>query len=188
MKKIFNKKSVLVTAIVLLLLVTVGGTLAYIFTQTPPVENTFTPSKVACAVVENGGTPVTGNTVNTGTSKDNVQIKNTGDTDAYIRVALVVTWKNANGNVWAKSPEPGKDYTLVTDLSGGWTYNDKDGYYYYSEAVAPSHLTSVLIKSCVQSGTAPEGYTLSVEIVASAIQAKGMGVTSAVDAWAEAAK
>ena len=180
MKKLFNKKSVLVTAIVLILLVTVGGTLAYIFTQTPPVENTFDPSSVACAVVENNGDPVSGDQHKV-TSKEKVQIKNTGDTDAYIRVALVVTWKNANGNVWIEKPKA-EDYTLSTNLDNGWIY--QDGYYYYTKAVAPGEKTPILINSCVKSKQAPEaGYTLSVEIVASAIQSEGMGAGSAQEAW-----
>lgn len=194
MKKLFNKKSVLVTAIVLILLVTVGGTLAYIFTQTPPVENTFTPSKVACAVIENStGEAYTNNIVETGTSKNNVMIKNTGDTDAYIRVALVFNWMSEDGTkIWAVAPKE-SDYEIVYADDSKWELSG--GYWYYKDPVAPGHLTGELITSVKlnEGVTGPKGtdgtqYYLSVEIVASAIQAKGMGVTSAVDAWVEAAK
>jgi UDP-2-acetamido-3-amino-2,3-dideoxy-glucuronate N-acetyltransferase len=61
---------------VLLVAVTVSVTLAVVFTKTEPVENVFDPSKVACAVVENGGEPISGSLVNTGNSKDNVKIQN----------------------------------------------------------------------------------------------------------------
>ena len=174
MKKYINKKSIIITSVMLLLLVTVGTTLAYIFTETTPVENTFKPSKVSCAVVENGGTPVTGSVTDTGNVKENVQIKNTGDTDAYIRVAVVVNWASADGScVWAQKPAD-DDYTITYNLSNGW-FNGGDGFYYYSKAVSPGESTSVLIDEAKQHLAAPKGtdgtqYYLSIEIVASAIQ------------------
>lgn len=174
MKKYINKKSIIITSVMLLLLVTVGTTLAYIFTETTPVENTFKPSKVSCAVVENGGTPVTGSVTDTGNVKENVQIKNTGDTDAYIRVAVVVNWASADGScVWAQKPAD-DDYTITYNLSNGW-FNGGDGFYYYSKAVSPGESTSVLIDKAKQLLAAPKGtdgtqYYLSIEIVASAIQ------------------
>lgn len=196
MKKNLKKKAVLTMSVALLLAVAVGITIAYIFTETDPVENTFKPSKVACAVVENGREPVTGDTVGIGTSKENVQIKNTGNTDAYIRVAVVVNWMSEDGTkVWATKPVEGEDYTIILDLANGWS--PVGDYYYYGSAVAPcvhkdgdEHtgcMTSVLISSCTPvAGRAPDGYYLSVEIVASAIQSSGMGAESAQDAWAKA--
>lgn len=174
MKKYINKKSIIIASVMLLLLVAVGTTLAYIFTETNPVENTFEPSKVSCAVVENGGTPVTGSVTDTGNVKENVQIKNTGDTDAYIRVAVVVNWASADGScVWAQKPAD-DDYTITYNLSNGW-FNGGDGFYYYSKAVSPGESTSVLIDEAKQLLAAPKGtdgtqYYLSIEIVASAIQ------------------
>lgn len=174
MKKYINKKSIIIASVMLLLLATVGTTLAYIFTETKPVENTFNPSKVSCAVVENNGTPVTGSVTDTGNVKENVQIKNTGDTDAYIRVAVVVNWASADGScVWAQKPAD-DDYTITYNLSNGW-FNGGDGFYYYSKAVSPGESTSVLIDEAKQLLAAPKGtdgtqYYLSIEIVASAIQ------------------
>lgn len=200
MKKLFYKKSIIITSVTLLLLVAVGTTLAYIFTNTDSVENAFKPSKVACAVVENGRDPVSGSLVNTGSSKDNVQIKNTGDTDAYIRVAVVVNWASEDGTkIWAQKPVLGTDYTISYATGTGWA-DGGDGYYYYTEAVPAVNnpetdidetLTGILISSATREVAGPKGtdgtqYHLSIEIVASAIQAKGMGATSAQDAWAKA--
>lgn len=194
MKKNMKKKALLTMSVVLLLLVAVGTTLAYIFTKTDPVVNTFTPSKVSCAVVENSGTTVSGGIQNTGDKKSNVQIKNTGDTDAYIRVTVVVNWMNDDGTkVWATKPVEGEDYTISYDLSKGWVDGD-DGYYYYTKAVPPTdgnNLTSILIENATQINDGPKGtdgtqYYLSIEIVASAIQSNGMGATSAKDAWTRA--
>ena len=193
MKKVLNKKSMLITSVALLLLVAVGTTLAYIFTKTEPVENKFNPSKVSCAVVEDDGDPVAAGTHNTGTEKKDVQIKNTGDTDAYIRVAVVVNWMNEDGTkVWATKPVAGedKDYMISYNLSNGWI-DGGDSYYYYTQPVDPGDMTDSLITSATQNVTGPKGtdgtqYYLSIEIVASAIQADGMGATSAQDAWAKA--
>ena len=182
MKRYINKKSIIITSVLLLLLVAVGTTLAYVFTSSGPVENTFNPSKVACAVVENGSPDEnTNNIVATGTSKTDVKIKNTGDTDAYIRVAVVVNWMSEDGQrVWAQKPIASTDgqtgdYTIEYSLAEGW-FDGGDGFYYYNAPVAPEGFTSVLIEEAKLIGTPPTGiddtkYFLSIEIVASAIQA-----------------
>lgn len=177
MKMNMKKKALLTMSVALLLLVAVGATLAYIFTQTNPVVNTFTPSKVSCAVVENSNTPVSGGIQNTGDKKSNVQIKNTGDTDAYIRVAVVANWVSADGSrIWAQKPIENKDYTMSLGSAAKWA-RGADGYYYYCEDISPNNLTELLITEAklMDGVTAPKGtdgtqYYLSLEIVASAIQ------------------
>ena len=172
-KNISKKRlTILLVSLLSVVAISVGITLAYIFTDTDPVENEFQPSKVACAVVENGSDAEnTDSTVNTGIAKTDVQIKNTGDTDAYIRVAVVVTWKKADGTVWAQAPVENTDYSMTVDLANGWF--EKDGYYYYDSKISPDKLTSVLINHAEVLKAAPkEDYQLSIEIVASAIQAK----------------
>ncbi len=192
MKRYINKKSIIITSVILLLLVAVGTTLAYVFTETEPVENTFIPSRVSCAVVENGKEPVSGSLVNISDSKNNVQIQNTGDTDAYIRVAVTVNWMNADGTrVWAQKPIQNTDYTITYNLSEDGWFDGGDGFYYYSKAVSPTspnNLTEILISNAaLMSGvTAPVGtdntqYYLSIEIVASAIQSAPASTVS--DQW-----
>ena len=90
-----NKKAwLLLIAVAAMLLAVVGGTVAYLVTRTSPEVNTFTPSKVACSVVETFKNNV----------KSNVQVKNTGDTAAYLRAAVLVTWQDASGNVLGTAP------------------------------------------------------------------------------------
>lgn len=189
MKKYISKKIILFASVALLLSVSVGTTLAYVFTISGPIKNIFKPSKVSCAVVENSGDPVSGAVTLTGEVKEAVQIKNTGDTDAYIRVAVVVNWASEDGSkIWAQKPARDSDYTIAYDLSNGWI-DGGDGFFYYSKAVSPdssNNLTSVLIeKAELLSGvTAPTGtdstqYYFSIEIVASAIQP----TAEAVKAW-----
>lgn len=168
MKINFTKKTITLTSIALLLLITVGTTLALIFTSTGDVENTFKPSRVACAVVEGDNSAVESDIVDTGTVKEDVKIKNTGDTDAFIRVAVVVNWMSADGTkVWATAPKLGTDYSIV--FASGWVQGN-DEYWYYTKSVAPTLLTDPLIKKAEQITKAPDGYFLSIEIVASAIQ------------------
>lgn len=186
----FKKKSLItLVSLLVILCVTVGGTLAFLIDTDGPVINIFNPSKVTTYVDEDVKTPG---------AKKNVRIQNTGDTDAYIRAAVVVTWKNAAGEIAGVKPVPGTDYEM--DIPGaGWS---KIGdYYYWKGIVAPrddpettdnqENMTGVLISSCTYKANAPEGYSLSVEIIGSGVQAKGVtGTTPAVqDAWGvEAAK
>ncbi|MBP3331777.1 MAG: hypothetical protein J6K90_04310 [Tidjanibacter sp.] len=178
MKKYINKKSIIIASVMLLLLVAVGTTIAYIFTETEPVENTFNPSKVSCAVVENGYEPVSGEIQNISDIKSNVQIKNTGDTDAYIRVAVVVNWMDEAGTkVWATKPVEDTEYSITYANKTNWV-KGSDDYWYYTKSVPPtdgSNLTEILIEKATQNTEGPKGtdgtqYYLSIEIVASAIQ------------------
>ena len=172
MKRKQNKKALtLLVCLVMLVAVTVGGTLAYLMASTQPVKNEFAPSKVSCAVVED---PFDG------TKKTNVQIRNTGNTKAYIRAAVVVTWKNDKGEIYAATPQENTDYTITFNLNNDW-FDGNDGFWYHRTEIAPcTHvgdqehsgcMTGVLINSCAPvADRAPSGYYLSVEIVASAIQ------------------
>lgn len=157
----------LLVSLSLILAAGVGVTLALIIDSTDPVENEFTPSRVSCAVMENGKA-YESDRVDV-LKKEDVTIKNTGDTDAFIRAAIIVTWKKADGTVYAQKPVLGPDYDLT--IGDKWACSASDGYYYYTPQVAPGGLTSALITSCTQNAKAPvEGYYLSVEIVASAVQ------------------
>lgn len=184
-----KRLTILLVSLSLILVVGVGVTLAYVFASTGNVVNTFTPSHVSCAVVEDQKTddaPTGQVSVNT---KSNVKIKNTGDTEAYIRVAVIFTLKNATtGNVLAISPDKlntcySIDWSDYFDGSNKtWVKLESDGFYYYKKPVQPGYLTDPLISSCTPiPENIPEGYVLSVEIVASAIQSTPTNVVG--DNW-----
>lgn len=176
--KLNRKKGILLlTAAVLILVCGVGGTLAYLITQTAPVTNTFTPAHVTSEVNEPGWED--GNTV-----KSNVTVKNTGNVSAYIRAAIVITWKDKDGNTMPTVPVLGTDYTLDINTSA---WSPSGGYYYYKDKVAAGGSTTNLINSCVSNGTYTDGRSLCVEVIGSAIQAEGMGATSAQAAFTKAA-
>lgn len=169
-----KRLTVLLVSLSLILVVGVGVTLAYVFASTGNVVNTFTPSHVSCAVVEKNNnsqetTQVSAGKVDDLTSKQAVHIKNTGNTTAYIRAAIIVTWKKPDGTVYAKSPVENVDYLMQLNLTpDGWVLG-ADGYYYYTQPVAAGATTGMLISSATAKTTTGE-YSVSIEIVASAIQ------------------
>lgn len=158
-KKIGSGFVLLILAVVL----AIGGTLAFIIANTEEVKNEFTPGEVSCKVLEDFDK----------ITKSNVRIENTGNTAAYIRATYVVTWQKDDGKVNtvnAKQPVEGTDYTIEFAKDSGW---EKIGdYWYYTSPVAAGDETRALIDTCaLKDGVkAPEGYHLSVEIIASAIQ------------------
>ena len=176
MKNMKKKTILMLATMVLLLTVTVGSTIAYLVTSSGPVENTFTPSKVTSAVEEEF-TPGSN-------TKTNVTIMNTGDTNAYIRAVIVITWKDEEGYTKPEVPVAGTDYTIEINEKD-WTLSD--GFYYYNAAVAPGASTTNLISSCVSMDKYTDGRALCVEVIGSAIQSEGMGATSAQDAFNKAA-
>jgi hypothetical protein len=168
----------LLASLVLLAAVSAGTAMAFLTAKTAPEENTFTPSKVACQVIETFEDNV----------KSHVTVKNTGDTAAYIRAAVVVTWlkDDGSGHTAAAQPVEGTDYTLTYAKDAGWIQGD-DGYWYYTRPVDSLGGTGVLIQEC-RPVHEKAGYILSVEIVASAVQSEppeavgqAWGVTVAAD-------
>ena len=177
--KLNRKKGILLLAAAMLILVCgVGSTLAYLATQTGQVQNTFEPAYVRSSVIEEGWND--GDLV-----KSNVTIKNIGNVSAYIRAAIVVTWKDAAGNTTLpEKPEPSTDYTLT--IGPDWTRGRDDGYYYYNAVVAAGGSTTSLITECKPTESYPDGRKLCVEVIGSAIQSEGMGANSAQEAFQKA--
>ena len=165
------KALLLIASLAVLLTATVGSTAAWLVSKPAAVENDFVPGKVACQVLEDFGTE-------SGTSvKRNVRVKNTGNTDAYIRVLLVFTWKDDAGNIFSNKPQEGNDYQIVMDDLTDWIMQESDAgvYFYYKKTVAPGAETGKLIELLRQADgvIGPENgkYKLSVDILADAVQA-----------------
>lgn len=156
----WRKEFVLLCSIAVLLVGVIGGTMAFLVDDTPPLENNFTYDQVSCSINEEMS----------GNEKSNISVKNTSTTEAYIRAEVVVTWQDNDGNVYGKTPVEGTDYS-ISSLGSGWSYCATDGYYYCTSPVASGADTPELFESITQIGSNPaEGYTLCVEILADAIQ------------------
>ena len=178
MNRKLNKRAMaLLVSFVLVLTASVGVTAAYLMMATGSLNNIFTPSEVSCVVVEKEYTG-NGNEQTSVSVKENVAIKNTGDTDAYIRATIVVTWKKEDGTVCAQAPVPETDYSIAFAQSPNWSLAT-DGFWYYKKPVEPEAKTDLLISSCTLKADAsiPDGCYLSVEIIASAVQATAGAVT-----------
>ena len=168
-----SRTALVMSAVVLVLGAAIGGTVAWLAANTPGLTNTFTPGEVKCTVEESFD----------GTTKQNVKIKNTGNTDAYIRAKVVVTWKDAAGNVYGgATPVADTDYTITYRTSGWIQVGD---YWYCTQPVAPdatNNLTPELISEAKPvDGKAPAGYALSIEILAEAIQSSPASAVQ--EAW-----
>ena len=164
------KALLLIASLAVLLTATVGSTAAWLVSKPAAMENDFVPGKVACQVLEDFG-------AESGTSvKRNVRVKNNGNTDAYIRVLLVFTWKDDAGNIFSNKPQEGNDYQINMDLTD-WIMQKSDAgaYFYCKKPVAPGAETGVLIDSLRQIAgvIGPENgkYKLSVDILSDAVQA-----------------
>ena len=152
-----NKTAVLFMAIILLIGAVIGSTVALLTTKTEPVKNSFEYAKVSCEVTEDFNN----------NTKEHVQVKNTGTTDAYIRATYVVNWVDAQGRIAASDPE-GYSYSLTENPDGAWT--EKDGYFYYTSSIVPGASTAGSLLTCEVTYPENPEYTLSVEVLAEAIQ------------------
>lgn len=165
-----NRATVLLMAILMLIGVVAGSTVAYLIDTTGDVANTFEYAKVSCEITENFDRA----------TKSNVQVKNTGTTDAYIRATYVINWLDKDGNIAASVPT-GYSFELIENPDVKWT-KGSDGYFYYPTPVAPEGKTDGSLLTCTvtQRPENPE-YKLSVEILATAVQSQP--ASAVTDAW-----
>lgn len=180
-----KKSLILLASLAAILLVGVGATLAFLVDESDPVTNTFEPGNVAVTVQENF--------TQDGTEKTNVCVKNTGNVDAYIRVAIIPTWEDNDGPVGVSASLG--DLNITLGSNNKWK-KGTDGFWYYTSSVAPQDSTDILIDSTtVKTNSAgyKAGYQMNLQILAQGIQADGVdsdGKTTPVErAWgADAAK
>lgn len=166
-----GRLAAMVIATALLLALAISGTVAWLTTKGAPITNTFNPSKVACEVTE---------TFNSTTGvKSSVNVKNTGDIDAYIRVKLVTYRTNKQGQHiggTAALPEftPGANWVKYGD------------YYYYTLPVAAgqkpaANLTDSMTLTAEY--TDVDGGKQAIDVMAEAIQSVPEAAVKA--AWGE---
>lgn len=163
-----NKLAILFIAVVMLIGAVVGSTVAFLVTETAPVENKFSYAKLSTEITEDF----------TGTTKSNVQVKNTGDTAAYIRATYVVTWRDMNGNVVPSVPG---DYTYTLTENPDGTWKKSGDYFYYPTPVEPNSSTLGSLLTCTVTHPNNPEYVLNVEILASTIQSTPANAVT--EAW-----
>lgn len=155
-----KKPLTLFVALVLLLTLAVGGSLAWLVSN-DDVTNTMVPGQV----------PITIHEKFDGTRKSDVYVTNDGNIQAFIRVAIIANAVDEQGNVTV-GDKP--SFTVSSD----WT--KIDSYYYYNGIVEPNGGKTAYLF------TDPVTFNGEINILAESIQVLG-GVTSdgsaSVDAW-----
>ena len=159
-----TKPIIILVSTLVLLIGMVGGTLAYLAVHTAPVENTFEFGTIDPTIPEQFD----------GTVKTDVKVANNGSIDVFVRARIVVTWKNGS-DVSSTVPVLGTDYTMTTNPDGGW-FEGSDGFWYCRTRVGKGNDSPILIGRAekTQNAVVPEGYDLSIEILAQSVQADGM--------------
>lgn len=154
-----KKASALTIAIILILVMAIGGTVAFLVTHTDQIVNTFQPTDVTCEINEEFN--------DNNTVKTSAVVENTGKIPAYIRVAVVANTVDDEGNITGAAD-------VSTELaSSGWT---KVGdYYYYNGVVKPNETTGNLLAEGIDLND------IQVTILASAIQAEPTNAVA--EAW-----
>lgn len=151
-----GRATAMLLATVMLFALAVGGTIAWLIDKDSPLVNTFDPSKVTCEVQEKFD----------GKVKSNVNVKNTGDIDAFIRVKLVTYRTNDAGqHIGGTAALP--QFTL------GANWVEYNGYYYYTLPVAPGDKPATKLTDSMtltESYDDADGGHQSIDVMAEAIQ------------------
>ena len=156
----------LVLLSIVVLVMFIPGTLAFMFNKTQTIVNSFTPAQVSCKVEETFD----------GEKKTSIQVQNTSNIDAYIRVCVVSRWEDSKGN---PVPWDAPEFNVTLQSTDKWF--EKDGFYYYKLPVKPDALTDNLLTNEIelfpQTKTVGEGvnaqiftYYPVIDIIAEAIQ------------------
>ena len=183
LKKAFSGRMAIVSSIVALLLV--GATLALLFSFGNELINTFSPGNVDVKVKET----ITGNT------KSSIILTNTGNTDAFLRMAITSHYTgtytiggNTTTEIIGSMPAP---ISFNLNTAEGWV--KYGNYYYYTKPVAPNTDTADLINttgitldyfvepSSRENQDVEVTYQQVVEVFAEAIQSAP--VDAVQDAW-----
>ena len=170
-KRRSKKTGMLFLSLLLVIGMVVGGTLAWLSTKDDPIQNTFLPTKVTCKVTESFDD-------STGV-KSNVNVENTGDIDAYIRVKLVSYRTNDAGQHIGGTAE-----LPAFNLGEGWV--EHGGYYYYTKPVKPNQKPEAdLTNEMTLKGNCDgaDGGHQAIDVMAEAIQSVPKDAVKA--AWGE---
>lgn len=158
-ERLINFKLLILTTILILCLI-ISSSIAYLIKKNG-LNNLFLIGRVDAIVNEEYNAE---NNI-----KNNIYITNKGNTDGYVRVAIIVVLKNNDGKILGVRPKENVDYTIQKNLSSNWI-EGKDGYYYYIKPLKPNENTDNLIDEFKQIRTI-DNATLELNIACQIIQA-----------------
>lgn len=162
-RKKLNKTFVMLLSIVVLIGVAAGVTAAYLIAPVRTTEATFVQGEVDCVVNDDY----------------TVSLSDDTNTTAYVRVAIVPTWQDRNGNIYAAQTP-----SVVFQPDSGWT--ESDGYYYYTAVLDPAGTNTTTkfaqkFEFTGSRGDVPKEYSVKIDVIAEAIQATGGAGHTAAD-------
>ena len=165
-------------AVLLVAAITAGSVVAYLKLNTGTVQNDFSVAPEHTPVIDESFD---------GTIKQDVKVDigNPGYA-VYVRAAIVITWKNTDGNVLGQAPVKDSDYVIELNTEAWF---EEGGFYYCRNYVNSGNDSPVLIESVKlkDGAVVPAGYTLNVEIITQTIQAAGKTddteTPAVTDAW-----
>ena len=175
MKLKMTKKKLLAAIVSTALLcgVGVGGTVAWLH-DSAQVTNKFELASTGGSIDEDFNEKV----------KENVKVANTGEVDAYVRVAVSISFENPDGTIANVTPQENINYTV--DWGGSNWQLGSDGFWYYLSPLPAKEGNQVsstenLIDSISPMGEAVDDLKFRVDVSAQLIQASPKGAVES--AW-----
>ena len=171
MKRIKFSKKLLIWIALIVAVIAIGTVVAYLFAKTNVIRNVFDIPYVQCEVEETFD--------DTTGVKSSIQIENTGNIDAYLRLRLISYWKDGEGNIVGKpSSMPAISYD-----SDNWIKGNGNTYYYKS-SVAPHALTVNLLPTSPVTLRTDTFFDQTVyqvlEVIPEAVQAQPAGAATSL--------
>lgn len=154
-------------SILLVAVVLVGGTLAYLMATDSPVLNTFTLAKVETNIEEPEHDTAANKTAS---------VKNAGESAVYVRAKVLISSGDAGVT------EDKFHFTYSSDWESG-----SDGFYYYKGILQPDASTGALFTGVKVDENVPKEATFSVDVYQESVLAPADGTYSlkaAQDAFA----
>lgn len=145
-------------SILLVAVVLVGGTLAYLMATDSPVLNTFTLAKVETNIEEPEHDTAANKTA---------RVKNAGKSAVYVRAKVLISSGDAGVT------EDKFHFTYSSDWESG-----SDGFYYYKGILQPGNSTAPLFTGVTVDSTVTEEATFSVDVYQESVLAPADGAYS----------
>jgi len=167
-----GKPVTLLLSLLLIFGIVTSGTLAYLFVSSSLLSNSFRSVKVTSRIEETFDTTV----------KSSIKVKNTGDINAWIRVALVPTWENNSGNAVNQPVNEGDINVSINTVS--W-FKGTDGYYYCRDKIATDKSSPEMLSAAISVNPSSAGYIagyhMNLQVLCEAIQSEP--VTAVTSVW-----
>ena len=191
-KKALRERIVILSLIGILVVAIIGGSSMAQVTRKAETENIISSGEISVKLLnktKNGDDmPELITHIVPGDTLDNVvSVKNTCQYDEYIRVSLdKVIYETAEENAIL---DDSKATFLLNEED--WTYNERDGYYYYNDVLKAGETSEVLYDGIFLSYSMGNEYKLAVmdvEITVEAVQSVNNGDVFTAEGWTRVAR